>query len=66
MTESIIDEVTRSSRAMAATFGVFLLVISLLEWGARYEAQAEVLHRNAEGLTAFQWKVAQCLPQMDT
>ncbi|AQV94150.1 hypothetical protein BJN34_09640 [Cupriavidus necator] len=43
-----------------------LLVISLLESGAGYEAQAEVLHRNAEGLTAFQWKVAQCLAQMDT
>lgn len=51
--------------SLAAAFGVFLLVISLLEWGAGYGARAEALHRNAENLTAFHWKVAQILAQID-
>ncbi|WP_152033801.1 SLATT domain-containing protein [Paracidovorax avenae] len=42
----------------AMTLGVFLLILSLLEWGAKYGARAEALHRNAELLTAFHLKVA--------
>ncbi len=51
--------------ALAMALGVFLLVISLLEWGAGYGAKAEALHRNAELLTAFHRKCAQVLAQMD-
>ena len=52
--------------SLAAALGIFLLVISLLEWGAGYGAKAENLHRNAELLTAFQLKLAQILAQIDT
>lgn len=41
--------------------GVLLLVISLLEWGSGYGVRAETLFKNAELLTAFQFKVAQTL-----
>lgn len=49
--------------SLAVAIGVFLLVISLLEWGAGYGPKAETLHRNAELLTAFQLKLAQILAQ---
>lgn len=52
--------------SLAAALGIFLLVISLLEWGAGYGAKAEALHRNAEYLTAFQLKLAQILAQIDS
>ena len=51
--------------SMAAALGVFLLAISLMEWGAGYGAKAEALHRNAEQLTSFQLKLAQALAQID-
>ena len=47
--------------ALSVCLGVFLLSISLMEWGAANGAKADSLHRNAEDLTAFQLKVAQCL-----
>jgi hypothetical protein len=51
--------------ALSVALGVFLLAISLMEWGARNGAQADALHRNAEALTAFQLKVAQRLSELD-
>jgi hypothetical protein len=51
--------------AIAVALGVFLLVISLMEWGAGYGGKADGLHRNAELLTAFQRKLAQALAQID-
>lgn len=50
---------------LAVALGVFLLAITLIEWGGRYGAKAEALHRNAELLTAFQVKLAQTLAQID-
>lgn len=51
--------------AMSVSLGVFLLAISLLEWGAANGAKADALHRNAEALTAYQLKLAQSLAQID-
>lgn len=51
--------------SLAVALGVFLLAISLMEWGAGYGARAEALHRNAELLTAFQLKLAQTIAQID-
>ena len=51
--------------ALSVGLGVFLLAISLLEWGAAYGAKADALHRNAEDLTAYQLELAQVLAQMD-
>jgi len=51
--------------AVSIALGVFLLAISLLEWGAAYGAKADALHRNAEDLTAYQLKLAQVLAKMD-
>lgn len=51
--------------SVSVALGVFLLAISLLEWGAAYGAKADALHRNAEDLTAYQLKLAQVLASMD-
>ena len=51
--------------AVSIALGVFLLAISLLEWGASYGAKADALHRNAEDLTAYQIKLAYFLAKMD-
>lgn len=51
--------------AVSIALGVFLLAISLLEWGAAYGAKADALHRNAEDLTAYQLKLAQVLARMN-
>lgn len=51
--------------ALLASLGVFLLAISLLEWGAAHGAKADALHRNAEELTAYQLKLAQILAHLD-
>lgn len=52
--------------ALSVCLGVFLLVISLMEWGARNGAQADALHRNAEELTGFQLKVAQRVAELES
>lgn len=52
--------------AVSVALGVFLLTISLLEWGASYGAKADALHRNAEDLTAYQIKLAYVLAKMDS
>ena len=51
--------------AVSIAVGVFLLAISLLEWGAANGAKSDGLHRNAEELTAYQIKLKQILAQMD-
>lgn len=51
--------------AVSIALGVFLLTISLLEWGASYGAKADALHRNAEDLTAYQIKLAYVLAKID-
>lgn len=52
--------------AVSVALGVFLLAISLLEWGAAYGAKADALHRNAEDLTAYHIKLAHVLAKMDS
>jgi hypothetical protein len=52
--------------ALSVCLGVFLLAISLMEWGAAHALKAEALHRNAEELTAFQIKLRQVLAQMES
>jgi hypothetical protein len=52
--------------AVSIALGVFLLAISLLEWGAAYGAKADALHRNAEDLTAYQLKLAHVLARIDS
>lgn len=52
--------------AVLIALGVFLLAISLLEWGAAYGAKADALHRNAEDLTAYHLKLAHILARMDS
>lgn len=39
---------------LAAALGIFLLAISLIEWGAKTGAMAEALHKNAEQLNGLQ------------
>lgn len=51
--------------AVSVAMGIFLLTISLLEWGAANGAKSDGLHRNAEELTAYQIKLKQNLAQMD-
>lgn len=52
--------------AVSVALGVFLLAISLLEWGAANGAKADALHRNAEDLTAYQLKLAHVLARLDS
>jgi len=52
--------------AISIALGVFLLTLSLLEWGAAYGAKADALHRNAEDLTAYHLKLAHVLARMDS
>ncbi len=51
--------------AVSVAVGVFLLAVSLLEWGAANGAKSDGLHRNAEELTAYQIKLKLTLAQMD-
>lgn len=43
--------------ALSASLGVFLLTISLVEWGAKTGLSADALHQNAEKLNALQRKI---------
>jgi SMODS and SLOG-associating 2TM effector domain family 5 len=51
--------------AASVALGVFLLAISLLEWGAAYGAKSDALHRNAEDLTAYHLKLAHVLAKIE-
>lgn len=46
---------------VSACIGLFVLVISLIEWGASGAVKADALHRNAELLNQFQRKIEQDL-----
>jgi hypothetical protein len=51
---------------LSGVLGIFLLAISLMEWGAGNGAKAEALYRNAEELNAFQRGVALRLAQLSS
>lgn len=51
--------------ALSACLGVFLLAISLIEWGAGNGAKADLLYQNAEALNAHSRKIAQVIAQLD-
>ena len=44
---------------VSACIGLFVLVISLIEWGTSGSVRADALHRNAELLNKFQRKIEQ-------
>ncbi len=46
-------ELPRYLSLLSALLGVFILALSLIEWGARNNERAENLHRNAEALNGF-------------
>jgi hypothetical protein len=46
---------------VSACIGLFVLVISLIEWGVSGAVKADALHRNAELLNQFQRKIEQDL-----
>lgn len=46
---------------LSACIGLFVLVISLIEWGFSGSVKADALHRNAESLNRHQRKIAQVL-----
>lgn len=43
---------------VSAALGIFLLTVSLVEWGTRTGAVADALHKNAENLNGFWRRVA--------
>jgi hypothetical protein len=47
--------------AMSVCIGLFVVVISLIEWGTGNSVRADALHRNAEELNRLQRKVGQVL-----
>ncbi len=52
--------------SVSVALGVFLLAISLLEWGSAFGAKADALHRNAEDLTNYHLKLAHVLARLDS
>ncbi|HAX20570.1 MAG TPA: hypothetical protein DCY64_09835 [Hydrogenophaga sp.] len=52
--------------ALSVCLGVFLLVISLIEWGSGNGAKADALHKNAEALNAHARKIKQKLSELDS
>ncbi|MGH8433988.1 MAG: SLATT domain-containing protein [Pseudomonas sp.] len=50
--------------ALSACLGIFLLAISLIEWGAANGAKTDSLHRNAEVLNAHSRKIAQTIAEL--
>jgi hypothetical protein len=53
--------IDRYLTALSVVIGLFVIVISLIEWGYSPSVKAEALHRNAEQLNSFQFEVAQHL-----
>lgn len=51
--------------ALSACLGIFLLTISLMEWGAANGAKAEALHKNAEALNEFQRNIALTIAKLN-
>lgn len=52
--------------ALSVCLGVFLLVISLIEWGSGNGAKADALHLNAELLNAHSRKIKQKICEIDS
>lgn len=52
--------------ALAGCFGIFLLAISLVEYGARHGAKADALHQSAEDLTALHIEIAQRIAELNS
>ena len=50
--------------ALSICLGLFVIVISLIEWGMSGAVKAEVLYQNAEALSAFQRKLQQILAEV--
>jgi hypothetical protein len=48
---------------LSVCIGLFVIVISLVEWGASNSVRASALHQNAEALNELQRKVAQALAE---
>lgn len=46
---------------LSVAIGLFVIVISLIEWGFSAAVKADVLHRNAEQLNRLQLEIAQAL-----
>ena len=51
---------------LAAVLGLFVLVISLIEWGAANAAKAYALFENAETLNAHQRETAELMARLDS
>lgn len=62
---NLTDSTSNHLTALSITFGVFILTITLLEWGAAHEIKADSLHRNAEKLTAYHIKLEQILESIE-
>ena len=52
--------------AFSATLGVFILAISLIEWGSGASVKSEALYRNAEELNSFQGKLELRLAKLES
>jgi hypothetical protein len=48
---------------LAVCIGLFVIIISLIEWGAGNSVRADALHRSGEELNAFQRKLEQRLSE---
>ena len=53
--------IDRYVTVLSVVIGLFVIVISLIEWGFSASVKAEALHRNAEQLNRFQFEIAQHL-----
>jgi SMODS and SLOG-associating 2TM effector domain family 5 len=53
--------VDRYITVLSVAIGLFVIVISLIEWGFSAAVKADVLHRNAEQLNRLQLEIAQTL-----
>jgi hypothetical protein len=60
------SEIDNYLTALSACLGIFLLAISLIEWGAANGAKADALHRNAESLNAFSRELGQVIAELDS
>lgn len=49
---------------LSACIGLFVIVISLIEWGAAGSLKTDALHRNAEQINQFQRKLGLVLAEM--
>ncbi len=50
--------------ALSVCLGLFVIIVSLIEWGASGAVRAELLYQNAQKLNAFQRKLAQRLAEI--